>query len=307
MTPYLIRRVLWLLPVLFCVALITFVLMHQVPGGPFDQEVTRTPGVTENLNRQYGLDQPLWRQFLTYTGNLMRGDLGMSLQFTNRAVRDMIADGLPVSAVLGGLALVYAVTAGVSLGIVAALRRNGPLDHLSLLVATAGAATPNFVLAIILVTLFAVQAPWLPVLGWGAWQQAILPTITLGSAPAALIARLTRAAMLDVMDQDFIRTARAKGLRERSVLFRHIVKNALMPVLTVLGPITAQLVTGSFIIEQFFAIPGVGRNYVSAVFARDYGMIMGATLFFALVVAIANLVVDVLYGFVDPRVRVDRS
>lgn len=304
MIAYLIRRVLWLVPVLFCVALITFVLMHLVPGGPFDQEVSRTPGVSENLQRQYGLDQPLWRQFLRYLGNLVRGDLGISLQYTNRTVRGMIADGLPVSATLGGLALVYAVTAGVSLGIIAALGRNGPLDYLSLLLATAGAATPNFVLAIILVTLFAVQIHWLPVLGWGGAEQAILPTITLGSAPAALIARMTRAAMLEVMGQDFIRTARSKGLRERAVLFRHIVRNALIPVLTVLGPITAHLVTGSFIIEQFFAIPGVGRNYVTAVFARDYNIIMGATLFFALVVAIANLIVDVLYGLVDPRVRI---
>ena len=192
---------------------------------------------------------------------------------------------------------------GVALGVFAALGRNGPADYAGVLFATLGAATPNFVLGIILVSIFAVQFKVLPVLGWGTWQQAILPTITLGSLPAAFIARVTRASMLDVTGQDFIRTARAKGLRQSAVVFRHIIKNALIPVLTLLGPLSANLVTGSFIVEQFYAIPGIGRNFVSAIFARDYGMIMGATLFYALVVAVANLIVDVLYGVVDPRIR----
>lgn len=303
MLGYVIRRIFWLVPVLFSVALITFLLMHKVPGGPFDQETSRSPQAAENLKRKYGLDDPLPEQFVKYLVNLVRGDLGISFQFQDRSVTSIIGQGLKVTAALGGLAFLYAVTIGITLGILAALKRNGPLDYGSLLFATLGASTPSFVLAIILVSVFAVQFHVLPVLGWGSWKQAILPMITLGSLPAAYIARITRASMLEVMQQDFIRTARAKGLRERVVVLRHIVKNALIPVLTLLGPLSAGLVTGSFIIEQFFAIPGVGRNFVSAVFARDYGMIMGVTLFYAFVVAVANLIVDILYGVVDPRIR----
>jgi oligopeptide transport system permease protein len=303
MAGYVMRRVLWLAPVLFSVALLTFLLMHQVPGGPFDQDVVRSPQVVAALNARYGLDQPVWRQFLRYLSDLVRGDLGVSLQFQGRTVTAIIADGLPISALLGVLALLYAVVLGIPLGVLAALKHNRLGDFLALLFATLSAALPNFLLAIVLVSLFAVRFHLLPVLGWGTWQQAILPTVSLGSAPAALLARVTRASLLDVLQQDFVSTARAKGLHERAVILRHGLRNALLPVLTFLGPITAGLVTGSFIIEQFFAIPGVGRNYVTAVFARDYGVIMGSTLFFAVVVAIANLVVDLLYGVVDPRLR----
>jgi oligopeptide transport system permease protein len=303
MTGYVLRRLLWMVPVLFSVSLVTFGLMHIVPGGPFDQEVSRSPQTVINLNRKYGLDKPLPQQFLKYLSNLVRGDLGISLQFQNRTVVETIRQGIRITGALGLLAFLYSVTLGVSLGVLAALKRNGPLDYVSLFFATAGASVPSFVFAIILVSIFAVHFHWLPVTGWGSWKQAILPTITLGSAPAAFIARITRASMLEVMQQDFIRTARAKGLQERVVVVRHIVKNALIPVLTLLGPLSAGLVTGSFIIEQFFAIPGVGRNYVQAVFARDYGMIMGTTLFYAFIVAFANLIVDLLYGVADPRIR----
>jgi ABC-type dipeptide/oligopeptide/nickel transport system permease component len=300
---YLIRRILWLIPVLFFVALITFLLMHLVPGGPFDQDVSRTPSTVINLNRKYGLDKPVWQQFITYLTNVLHGDLGISLQFQTRSVSSIISGGLKVSGILGLLAFVYAVTIGVALGIIAALRRNSLVDYFSLLFATLGASMPTFVLAIILVTILSVHWHIFPVLGWGDWKQAILPMVTLGSAPAAYIARITRASMLEVMQQDYVRTAWAKGLRERSVVVRHIVKNALIPVLTLLGPLSAGLVTGSFIIEQFFAIPGIGRSFVGAVFARDYGMIMGISLFYAFLVAFANLIVDILYGVVDPRIR----
>ncbi len=300
---YVLRRILWLVPVMLAVALVTFLLMHAVPGGPFDQEVSRSPQTAENLRQKYGLDKPLAQQFARFLGNLLRGDLGVSLQFQGRSVTSIIEQGLRVSAVLGALAFVYAVTLGITLGVVAALRKNRPADYVSLFFATIGASTPTFVLGIILVSIFAVQLRILPVLGWGSWKQAILPTITLGSGPAAFIARITRASMLEVMQQDFVRTAKAKGLRERVVVTRHIVKNAMIPVLTLLGPLSAGLVTGSFIIEQFYAIPGIGRAFVGAVFARDYGLIMGTTLFYALVVALANLIVDILYGVVDPRIR----
>jgi oligopeptide transport system permease protein len=300
---YLLRRILWLIPVLFFVTLITFLLMHQVPGGPFDTEASRSPQSVASLNAKYGLNKPVLEQFITYLGNLLHGDLGISFQFQNRPVTSIIGNGIRVTGVLGALAVLYAVVVGVTLGILAALRRNGPVDYVSLLFATGGASVPNFVLAIILVVILSVHFRLLPVLGWGDWKQAVLPVITLGSLPAAYIARITRASMLEVTQQDFVRTARAKGLRERVVVTRHIVKNALIPVLTLLGPISAGLVTGSFIIEQFFSIPGIGRSFVQAVFARDYGMIMGITLFYAFVVAFANLVVDILYGVVDPRIR----
>jgi len=300
---YILRRVLWLIPVLFCVSLITFVLMHLVPGGPFDQEFTRSPQAIVSLNLKYGLDKPVWQQFVKYIGNLLRGDLGVSFQFQNRPVTKVIVEGLRITALLGGLAFVYAVTIGLLLGTLAALRRNGPADYIGLFFATVGASVPSFVLAIILVLIFSVHFRWLAVTGWGGWKQAILPMITLGSAPAAFIARITRASMLDVIQQDFVRTARAKGLSGRTVVVRHVVKNALIPVLTLFGPFAAGLVTGSFIIEQVFAIPGIGRNFIGAVAARDYGMIMGITLFYAFLIAFANLVVDILYGVVDPRIR----
>ena len=303
MTGYIIRRLLWMIPVVFSVALITFVLMHQVPGGPFDQEVSRSPQVAENLNRKYGLDQPLWQQFGRYMINLLHGDLGISFQFQNRPVTDIIAQGVKVTATLGLFAFLFGVTLGITLGILAALNRNGPIDYASVLFATAGASMPSFVFAIILVTLLSVKLHWLPVTGWGSWKHMIMPVVALGLRESAFLARITRASMLDVLQQDFIRTARAKGLREFVVVFRHIIKNALIPVLTVLGPLSAGIVVGSFIIEQFFAIPGVGRSFVTAVFARDYGMIMGTTLFYAFVVAFANLIVDILYGVVDPRIR----
>ena len=303
MAGYILRRLLWMIPVLFCVALITFFLMHLVPGGPFDQAVQRSPQSVKSLNAKYGLDKPVSEQFVRYVTNLAHGDLGVSFQYQNRSVTSVIGGGLRATATLGLLALLYAASVGTVLGILAALGRNGPADYFGVFFATIGASVPNFVLGILLVIVVAVHFRLLPVLGWGSWKQAILPAITLGSTPAALIARFTRASMLDVIQQDYVRTARGKGLRERTIIVRHIFKNALIPILTLLGPLSAGLVTGSFIIEQFFAIPGIGRSFVTAVTARDYGLIMGTTLFYAFVVAMANLVVDLLYGVVDPRIR----
>ena len=311
MTAYVIRRLLWLAPVLFFVALITFLLMHAVPGGPWD---TKDRPISDTLEQQldakYGLDEPIWRQFLIFSWNALHGDLGVSFQLQGRPVSAIILERLEVTAVLGLLALLFAVAVGVSLGVLAALHRNTFLDYLSVTFATVAASTPSFVLGILLIVVFAVQLGWLPVFGWEQrwWlipdpKQAILPTITLGALPAAYLARVTRAAVLDVLQQDYVRTARAKGLRERSVLFRHIAKNALIPVLTVAGPLAASLVTGSFIVETVFGIPGIGKQFVTSVFQRDYGMIMGTTLFYAAVVAVANLMVDMMYALVDPRIR----
>jgi len=311
MTGYLIRRLLWLGPVLFLAALVTFLLMHLVPGGPWDtSDRPLSPELEEQLENKYGLNEPIWRQFLTFSGNAVQGDLGVSFQYQDRPVTSIIREGMEVSAVLGLMALTFALVVGVTLGVVAAVRHNSVIDYASVFLATAAASTPSFVLGILLIMVFAVQLGWLPVFGWEKswwllpnWKQAILPTITLGALPAAYIARITRVAVLEVLEQDYVRTARAKGLQERLVLGRHVLKNAMIPVLTVSGPIAASLVTGSFIVETVLAIPGLGKQFIAAVFQRDYGMIMGTTIFYAWVIAMANLLVDVMYVALNPRIR----
>jgi oligopeptide transport system permease protein len=311
MTGYVLRRLLWLAPVLFFVTLITFVLMHLVSGGPWDtKDRPISPQLREQLESKYGLDEPVWEQFLTYSWNALHGDLGVSFQYQDRSVTEIIREGVEVSAVLGLMALAFALAVGVTLGVVAAVRQNSPIDYASVFLSTFAASTPSFVLGILLIMVFAVQLGWLPVFGWEKawwlfpnWKQAILPTITLGALPAAYIARITRASVLEVLQQDYVRTARAKGLHERLVLGRHVLKNAVVPILTVSGPIAASLVTGSFIVETVFAIPGLGKQFVASVFQRDYGMIMGTTIFYAAIIAVANLVVDMVYVAVNPRIR----
>jgi len=303
MTSYLIRRLLWLVPVLLFVAAITFVLMHSVPGGPWDRDKPLPPAAVEQLNRKYGLDQPLWEQFGRYLLGLLQGDLGVSYRQSDRPVAEVISGGIKVSATLGGLAMLVSAAVGVPLGVVAALRRNRALDYLSVSLATLGASTPNFVLGIVLIVIFASTFHLLPTIGWGSWKQAIMPVLALSALPTAFLARITRASTLEVLQQDYVRTAWAKGLSVRAVVLRHVARNALIPVLTLAGPLAAALVTGSFIIESQFAIPGVGRAFVTAIFGRDYGVIMGVTLFYALVVATANLAVDLAYAAADPRIR----
>jgi oligopeptide transport system permease protein len=298
---YTLRRIAWTVPVLWFVATVTFFLMHAVPGGPFDRDVSRSPGTTAILERQYGLGDPIGQQYVRFFGNLFQGDLGVSFQAQGRPVTEVLRDGLRPTVTLGLLATVFALVAGVSLGLTAALKHGTAVDHAATVLTTAAASLPGFVLGIFLVAVFSVELGWTPVLGWGDWQQAILPTITLGTFPAAVLARVTRASTLDVLGHDYIRTARAKGLGGRLITQRHVARNALLPVLTLAGPLAAGLVTGSFIVEHLFAIPGIGRAFVRAVFARDYGLIMGTTLFYAAVVAVANLAVDLAYGMLDPR------
>ena len=300
---FIIRRLLWLGPVLLAVTFFTFVLMHLVPGGPWDAEKALPPAVVENLNRRYGLDLPYWQQYVNFIWHALQGDLGLSFIRQNQTVTEILLQGLPVTATLAGLALSLALSIGMVLGVLAALRQNSWVDYVSVAFATLGASTPNFVLGIILVLTLSVMLKLVPTSGWGSLQHLLLPTITLSAFPAAYIARITRSSMLDVIRQDYVRTARAKGLPEQLVVTRHILKNALIPVLTVAGPIAANLVTGSFVIETLFAIPGVGRLFVQSVLARDYGLIMGAVVFYTVVISLANLVVDILYALVDPRIR----
>jgi oligopeptide transport system permease protein len=302
-TGYLIRRVLWIFPVLFAISLITFMLMHTVPGGPWDREKPLPRSVVERLNAEYGLDDPLPVQYLRWAGGILTGDLGPSYRYRDRTVNDIVADGIGTTAQLGVMAFLLAVLVGVPLGMIAALRHNGLPDYAATLVSIAGIATPSFVLAMLLVLVFAVTLRWLPTHGWEGPSSYILPTVALAGYPIAQIARYTRASMLEVTRKDYVRTAYSKGLRERTVVTMHMTRNALIPVLTILGPLLAYLVTGSFIVELIFSIPGIGRFYVSGIGERDYGLIMAMTMLYAVVIAVLNLVVDVLYAYVDPRIR----
>lgn len=304
MIGYVIRRILWMIPLLWAVATVTFFLMHAVEGGPFDREKELPPNVLANLEKKYNLDEPLFIQYGLYLKGLVQGDLGLSFE-TNRDVSTIIQEGFEVSAQLGATAFVYAMIFGMTMGVIAALNQNRLGDYLGVFFATIGTALPNFIMATFLVVIFSVQLGWFDVLGWefGNYRKMVLPVLALGTLPAAYIARITRASILEVLRQDYIRTARAKGLAEWWVLSRHTVKNAMVPILTVLGPIFAFLVTGSFIVERVFAINGVGRHFVTAVFQRDYGVIMGTTIFYAVIIAFANLVVDILYAVADPRIR----
>ncbi|MBI4232928.1 MAG: ABC transporter permease [Chloroflexi bacterium] len=303
MFKYAARRTLWLLPVLLGVATITFVLMHAVPGGPWDREKTLSASVVENLNRRYGLDRPVWAQYLRFLVNAVRGDLGVSYTYQDRDVTRIILTGLPVTATLGLAAFLLAIVVGLPLGLAAALRQNSLVDYISVFFATCFASIPGFVLGLILIILFSVMLHWLPTSGWGNVKQVLMPALALGALPAAYAARLTRASVLEVLRQDYVRTAYAKGLPERIIYYRHVLRNALIPVMTIMGVELAYLVTGSFIIENLFSIPGIGRLFVEGVFQRDYGLIMGSVLFYAFVVAVLNLGVDLLYGVVDPRIR----
>jgi oligopeptide transport system permease protein len=302
---FIVRRILWLLLVLFVVLLITFILMHLVPGGPWDREKALSPRVIELLNRRYGLDKPLWEQFTNYLWGILHGDLGISYSYSDRNVTDILLRGLPKTATLGILAFILAQSIGIPFGMAAALKQNSTIDYISVMFATVFASIPGFVLGILLMILFSVTLHWLPTSGWGSVQQLIMPVFCLAALPAAQAARITRASTLDVMRQDYIRTARSKGLMENVVRIRHIFRNSLIPVVTVAGPELANLVTGSFIIENLFAIPGIGRLFVNGIASRDYSLIMGAILFYAFAIAILNLVVDILYAAIDPRIRYD--
>ena len=331
MGKYLIRRLLWMIPVLIIVAGITFVMMRNTPGGPWDTSAERRQvdaSTQKALNEYYGLDKPLWRQFVAYMFGdfnkkgeficgIMCGNMGPSYRQRGRTIQDILFEPpegksffysrFGYSMRLGIFALLFAVSMGIPVGILAALRQNTLLDYISLFIATIGISLPSFVMAIFLIIIFASTLHWVSVVPrtWDSYTVWLLPVVVLGFGTMARTARLTRASMLEVLRQDYIRTARAKGLAERLVIWRHMVKNALIPVVTILGPALAFLVTGSFIIETMFSFPGMGRAYVQAISQRDYSMIMGGTIFYATLVAMANLSVDMVYGLLDPRIRLE--
>jgi len=303
MVNYVVRRILWALPVLLVISLITFSLGHAIPGGPFDREKPLPKEIIANLEAYYGLDDPLWKQYTDYLWNALHGNFGPSYSHRSRTVNDIISEHFPVSTQLGVLALILAMVVGIPLGMVAALKQNSYIDYFAMFFALLGVSVPAMTLGPVLVWFFALKLNILPVARWGTWQQAILPAFTLGIGSAALLARLTRASMLQVIREDYIRTARSKGVSEKNVTVHHALKNALIPVVTVIGPLFAALVTGSLIVEQIFAIPGCGKYFITSVTNRDYPVILGIMLLYAFIIIVANLVVDLTYAWIDPRIK----
>jgi oligopeptide transport system permease protein len=311
---YVIRRLLWMIPVLLFVIFITFFLAHLAPGSPWDKEGRQLSAETiKNLNIKYGLDQPIWTQFGLYLWNVVHFDFGTSYQHPGQSVNQLIAETWPATVTLGAVTFVVIVVFGIMLGIVAALRQNTFIDYFAVALATIGASVPNFVVGIVLIIILSNflykvtnQTFYLPTGGYPQdFNHMVMPVATLAFLPIAFLARLTRSSTLETLRQDFVRTAWAKGLKERSVVIRHVLKNSLIPVVTVLGPLFAFLITGSVIVETVFQVPGIGRSYVQAIEGRDYPLILGTTVLYAGLVAFLNLVVDVAYVFIDPRVKLE--
>ncbi|MCB9453920.1 MAG: ABC transporter permease [Anaerolineaceae bacterium] len=339
MARFITRRLLWMLLVLFVLSIVVFALMHAVPGGPFDREKPLPPQTMAIMNEKYHLDDPIVTQYVSYVGDIaiptitygtfkpdaakdylvviplpaFFGDqatlrwinFGPTYKSRSRSVNDIFRDNLPVSFQLGVAALGIAMMLGIPLGIFSALNRNTIYDYIGMGIAVMGVSVPVIITAPVLQYIFGVNLKWVPVTGWGSFQQMILPAVALGFVNSALLARLTRASLLQVLNEDYIRTARAKGLSERAVIIFHALKNGLIPVVTVLGPLFAALVTGTFVVEVIFAIPGMGRFFVTSISGRDYPVIMGTILLYAAFLVIANLLVDIMYAWLDPRIRYD--
>ena len=311
MTGFILRRLLWTIPVILVVIFLTFVLMRMIEGNPFRTSERAVPeSIQQNLEEKYGLDRPWYVQYAKLVQGVFTFDLGPSLVLRNRTVNDIVATHFPPSLELGALAMLFALVFGIPLGMLSALKANSFFDYAAMTVSNVGFAIPSFLVSTLLIYYFALKwGDWtgFPTSGWTTWESKVLPTIALGLGPMAYFARLTRGTMLETLQQDYIRTARAKGLRWRRVVVVHTLRNSLIPVVTAAGPILGFLITGSFIVEQIFAIPGIGTYYVTAVSGRDYSVVMGLTVLLALIVIIANMVVDILYGVLDPRTRDARA
>jgi oligopeptide transport system permease protein len=297
------RRLLQIIPVLWIIITATFFMIRFVPGGPFTAEKAVTPEILRNLEAHYGLNKPLYQQYFDYMGSLLRGDLGPSFKYPNRTVNEIIGDKLPTSLELGFISLAVALTIGITLGTLAAVKRNSWLDYVCSSTAMIGICVPTFVLGPLLVLTFAIRFQWLNASGWYGPSDRILPCLTLGCVYAAYIARLTRGGMLEVLNQDYIRTARAKGASETRVVFKHALRGGLLPVVSFLGPGIAGILTGSFVIETIFQIPGLGREFVNSAFNRDYTLVLGTVILYASLIVILNLVVDVVQIWLNPKLK----
>lgn len=300
---FIFARLLQTIPVLLIVATMTFFMVRSVPGGPFDTERSIPPEVKRQIEAYYGLDQPLWRQYLDYMGRMVRGDLGPSFKFPNRTVNEFIAATFPVSLQIGALAMSIALLLGITAGILAALRPNSKLDYIASGLSMTGICLPTFVLGPLLVLVFALTLKWFNASGWFEPADRVLPALTLGIVYAAYVARLTRGGMLEVLSQDFIRTARSKGASELRVVFRHALRGGLLPVVSFLGPAAAGIITGSFVIEMIFQIPGLGRHFVTSAFNRDFTMITGIVVFYAALIVFFNLLVDIVQVWLNPKLK----
>ena len=305
MISILVKRFVHGVIVLWAVASLTFILLRLAPGGPFDSERKLPPEIIANLEAKYHLNEPVLEQYSRYLAGVARGDLGPSYKYLDRGVTEIIADTLPTSALLGALAVIFAVLVSFPLGLFAAYYRESVIDRFCLFLATLGISLPNFILGALLIWAVALQLGWLQAGRWDDWSSVILPMVTLGAAPAAYLSALLRSTLIETLGEDFVRTARAKGAREQSVIARHALRNSLIPILTVMGPLTATLLTGSFVVEYVFAIPGMGRFFITAVTDRDYPLIMGVSLVYTAILVSANFTVDLLYGWVDPRIRAE--
>ena len=307
MLGYVFYRLVWLIPTLLAMALVTFLVMHATPGSPLDPVAEGAnplpPEAQKNLAEAYGLDKPLWQQFGIFLGKAVTGDFGVSFVYKTRTVAEIIKETFPISLFLGAMALALAVAGGITLGVLAAIYQNRSWDYICVSMATLGVSVPNFVLAVFLIVLFSFVIPLFPTGGWDSPSQWVLPTVALAAAPLGIIARFTRSSMLDVIRSEYVKTARAKGLSEGPIVVKHVLKNALIPVVTLLGPMFAAVGTGSFFVESIFRVPGMGRFFVQSMTGRDYPMIMAIVLIYGAFLALMNLVVDILYGGLDPRIR----
>jgi len=306
MITYILRRLLWMVPSLVVVFTLTFALVHATPGSPWDESEKPLPdAVKANLAKQYHLDDPLPKQYVDYLANALHGDLGPSYRSAERSVSEIIGATLPVSLQLGLASVLFALVFGLPLGVLAALRRNTWVDHLSSLITVTGISTPPFVRISLLIVAFSIALPLFPTGGWNGLLDGriVLPTIALGLGPAALFARYMRSSLLEVLPLDFMRTARAKGLAETAVVVRHALKNSLIPVVTVAGVTLTNVITGAFFIERIYSVPGIGRQFIDSVSGRDYPLLLGIVLVFALLISVMNLLADLSYGLFDPRIR----
>ena len=300
---FVVRRLLQTIPVLFVIITATFFMVRFVPGGPFTSERALPPEILRNLEAHYGLDQPIWRQYTNYLGRILRGDFGPSFKYSNRTVNEIIGDKLPVSLELGGLALGVALLIGLPLGVLAAVRRNSWLDYLASSTGMLGICVPTFVLGPLLVLFFAIHLRWVNASGWYDWTDRVLPALTLGFVYTAYLMRLTRGGMLEVLNQDYIRTARAKGASELRVVLRHALRGGSLRVISFLGPAVAGILTGSFVIETIFQIPGLGREFVNSAFNRDYTLVLGTVILYASLIVVCNLIVDVVQVWLNPKLK----
>lgn len=304
MLKYILTRVITGILVVFLVATFTFFLARAMPGGPFTQDKVLPEAIIRNLNERYHLNDPLMKQYADYMLNVARFDFGPSFRYQTESVNDIIKRGFPVSATIGGLSLLLAILLGIPAGIVAALKQGKWQDNLSKILTTLMISIPGFVLASLLMYFFAYKLRWFPAALWGDPSQAVLPIITLTAYPLAYISKLMRTSTLEVMGNDYIRTAKAKGMKRVVVIYIHALKNALLPIVTVMGPMIASVFTGSLVVEKIFAIPGLGQHLTMAITNRDYTMIMGITVFYAMILTLCVIIVDIVYGLIDPRIKI---